>query len=73
MKKYCQYCSNMVCGDANYCSEKQATFTDKQIKRETQCKDFIFNKIDALFSNEIGYQPRPLRDDNDLKNQTKLF
>ena len=58
MTQYCRYCSNMVCGDANYCTEHKECFTDKQICRPNKCKQFVLNPIDALQLNEKGYQPR---------------
>ncbi len=60
-RQYCRYCSNMVCGDANYCTVRKACYSDKTIKRTNKCKDFVFNPIDALGENEKGYQPRPER------------
>lgn len=58
MKQYCRYCSNMVCGDANYCTEKEICKTDKQLKQSNKCNKFEFNPIDALSENEKGYVPR---------------
>lgn len=58
MAQYCRYCSNMVCGDANYCTVKKECFTDQYIKSTNNCKDFDFNPIDALGENVKGYQPR---------------
>ena len=58
MKQYCRYCANMVCGDANYCTEKQQTYSDKQIKQLNKCKYFNFNPIDALYENVRGYNPQ---------------
>ena len=61
MAQYCRYCAYMVCGDANYCTEKQHTKTDKQIKQSNNCKEFLLNPIDALYENAEGYKPRILR------------
>lgn len=58
MAQYCRYCAYMVCGDANYCTEKQYTKTDEQIKRSNKCKEFLLNPIDALYENTEGYKPR---------------
>lgn len=58
MKQYCRYCSNMVCGDANYCTVKKWCLSDKYVKATNDCKHFEFNPIDALGENERGYQPR---------------
>lgn len=57
MKQYCKYCSNMACGDANYCSINGVCYTDKQISRANKCKYFDFNPMDALTGNI--YKPRP--------------
>lgn len=59
MTQYCRYCNNMVCGDANYCSVKQITFSDAYICNTNKCKDFEFNEIDALGSDRI-YKPRKI-------------
>lgn len=58
MTQYCRYCNNMVCGDANYCSVRQETYSEAYIKRSNRCKDFEFNPMDALFENTDGYKPR---------------
>ena len=72
MTQYCRYCNNMCCGDANYCSPKNACFSDKEIKRPNKCKDFEFNPIDALFENEKGYKARPVKI-KETYLQTALF
>ena len=61
MAQYCRYCNNMVCGDANYCSLKQETYSDAQICRTNKCKDFELNPIDALGTGK-EYTPRERRD-----------
>ena len=71
MTQYCRYCNNMVCGDANYCSVKQTTFSDAYICRTNKCKDFEFNSIDALGINTKGYQPRKPKVKN--KEQTQFY
>lgn len=71
MTQYCRYCSNMVCGDANYCSVRDKCYTDKQICRTNDCKDFKFNSIDALGINTKGYQPRKPKAKN--KDQTHFY
>ena len=58
MKKYCRYCSHMVCGDANYCEANEKTYSDATLKRANNCKDFDLNPIDALGENEEEYRPR---------------
>ena len=56
MKQYCRYCSNMVCGDVNYCEKNRKCLSDEAIKRVNKCKDFVFNEIDAITFNK--YKPR---------------
>ena len=58
MTQYCRYCSNMVCGDANYCTVKEQLFSDEYIKATNKCKEFDLNPIDALGENIKGYHPR---------------
>lgn len=58
MTQYCRYCSNMVCGDANYCTVHNECYTEKQICRPNKCIEFEFNSMDALGLNTKGYQPR---------------
>lgn len=60
MTQYCRYCSNMVCGDANYCSVKQTTFSDAYICHTNKCKDYEFNEIDALGTGRT-YKPREIK------------
>ena len=57
MRQYCRYCSNMVCGNGNYCSVHGRTFSDAYIKSANTCKDFELNEIDALGLTET-YKPR---------------
>ena len=59
--QYCRYCSNMVCGDANYCTVREVCLTDEYIKRTNKCKDFDFNPLDAL-GLVHEYQPRPKKE-----------
>ena len=58
MAQYCRYCTFMHCGDANWCSKKNTTFTDEQLCRTNTCKFFDLNPIDALGINTEGYSPR---------------
>ena len=57
MTQYCRYCSFMVCGDANYCSVRETTYSDSYIKNPNRCKDFELNPVDALYENPDGYRP----------------
>ena len=59
MAQYCRYCSNMVCGDANYCTEKQNCYDDKYLKQPNRCKLYQHNPVDALGENVKGYKPLP--------------
>lgn len=71
MKQYCRYCSNMCCGDANWCDVKEETYSDSYIKHTNNCKHFVFNPIDALQENLKGYHPR--KNNKIDEHQTKLF
>lgn len=68
MKQYCVYCSRMSCGDANYCSVKEKTYSDNSIKTLNKCKDFDFCRINALTMEE--YKPKRTKKD---KGQLSLF
>jgi hypothetical protein len=48
----------MVCGDINYCTEKQNCYDDKHLKQPNRCKLYAHNPIDALWENKKGYMPR---------------
>lgn len=73
MTQYCRYCNNMVCGDANYCSVRQETYSTAFIKRSNKCKDFEFNPIDALFENVEGYRPRQKKEKSEKAENFSLF
>ena len=65
MAQYCRYCSYMVCGDVNYCSVKDRTYSDEHIRHTNSCKDFDLNPIDAIRLNDKCYRPRPKRPEPD--------
>jgi hypothetical protein len=44
----CRHCTHMVCGDANWCSEKEETMSDAAISAHRKCSSFEYNPIDAL-------------------------
>lgn len=44
----CRHCTNMVCGDANYCECTGETYSDGYIRAHRDCPGFEFNPIDAL-------------------------
>ena len=73
MTKYCRYCSNMCCGDVNWCGVKQRTYSDSAIKAPNHCKFFEFNPIDALGENNKGYIPKKQKTILNDKQQMKLF
>lgn len=75
MKQYCRYCSNMVCGDVNYCTAKECCFSDSYIKAPNNCKLFELNPIDALGENANGYQPRKPKEPKKIQcdGQISLF
>lgn len=62
----------MICGDANYCSHYEMTFSEARLKRLNECPHFDFNPMDALLINEKGYIPKPSKDPNDKKDQLTL-
>ena len=68
MTQFCRYCSHMICGDVNYCEIKETTYTDKQIKRTNQCRQFEFCSLDALYG-VYTYQPRPKKKINLYANK----
>ena len=72
MTQYCRYCSNMICGDENYCTEHKECYTDKQICRPNKCKDFDLNPIDALGINDKGYKPRKFKPKDNSFEQLRL-
>lgn len=44
----CRHCTNMVCGDANYCEYTGETYSDGYIRAHRDCQGFEYNSIDAL-------------------------
>lgn len=44
----CRHCSNMVCGDENYCEYTGETYSDGYIRARRNCPGFEYNPIDAL-------------------------
>lgn len=44
----CRHCTNMTCGDANYCEYTGETYGDGYIRAHRNCPGFEFNPIDAL-------------------------
>lgn len=44
----CRHCTNMVCGDANYCEYTGETYSDGYIRARRNCPGFEYNPIDAL-------------------------
>ena len=72
MKQYCRYCANCVCGDIVYCSEHKNEMSEATAKKVNQCKDFVFNEIDALgFDLNKKYKPREPKVIDE--NQPSLF
>ena len=67
MTQYCRYCNNMVCGDANYCTVKETTFSDAYIFHTNKCKDFEFNEMDALGMNSTYKPIERKQKDNDFE------
>lgn len=48
----CRHCTWMTCGDANWCSEREATMSDLEIKVWRKCDRWNWNPIDALTLEE---------------------
>ena len=44
----CRHCTNMVCGDANYCEYTGETYSDGYIRARRNCQGFEYNTIDAF-------------------------
>lgn len=71
MKKYCRYCTNLVCGDVPYCQAKKQVRSEASCKIVVQCNDFELNPIDAFGENLRGYVPRKkkeIAEDCDCEN-----
>ena len=68
MKQYCRYCAYMCCGNGNYCSVHERTFSDSYIKTVNSCGEFCFCEIDALDLTK-RYKPRKriVVDDNQMR------
>jgi len=50
--RMCRFCTNMVCGDANWCEVFQECYSDERIAEENDCNGFEFNPIDAITLTE---------------------
>lgn len=48
LPRNCRHCTHMTCGDANWCSEREKTYSDAQISAHRECPEFEYNPIDAL-------------------------
>ena len=46
----------MVCGDANYCSYTDETYSDGYIRARRNCSGFEYNPIDALTLEDPGHE-----------------
>ena len=51
----CRHCTNMVCGDANYCQHTGETYSDGYIRARRNCSGFEYNPIDALTLEDPGH------------------
>lgn len=61
----CRHCSFMVCGDANWCSEREEVMNDMQIRAARKCPEWEWNPFDALTLEEWTETPprkRPVLD-----------
>ena len=74
MKKYCRYCA--FCFDAgdyrcsNHPDGKQPHWTEKQIKREINCKNFVLSDLGDVIT---GKQYRPRYVNTNGKSEEKKF
>ncbi len=66
MKQYCRYCSYCCCNNVPYCDLKNKYLTYKSIKHINKCKEFAFNKIDAI--NGGIYKEREKKNKEDKIN-----
>ena len=75
VRQYCRYCIHMVCGDANYCGVRKQCYSNAQVKRTNQCKEFELCTIDGLGENPREYKPRTRKKVNERERgvQTSLF
>lgn len=54
----CRHCSQMVCGDANWCSQHEECMSDAQITVARKCRDWEWSELDALTLTEWVERPR---------------
>ena len=76
MKQYCRYCAYCV-GDTgyvntSYCAAKSKEMSSNTAKRENNCKQFVFNPIDAFNIENGRYKPREKKEKID-NGQLSLF
>lgn len=67
----CVHCTWMVCGDANWCSEKNEVMSDPQIIVNRNCPMWEWNPINALTLEEYD-KYRPTKGRAVLDGQLKL-
>lgn len=70
MKQYCRYCCSCSYGDVPYCSVKEQTMSEREIKRVNNCKDFDFCHFDVITCKD--YEPRKPKVKSDIK-EMELF
>ena len=61
MAQYCRYCDHMQCGGASslgYCEVRNRLYTPEHLAHTNNCTHYLFNPIDALRRNPLGYRPR---------------
>ena len=57
IKQYCRYCAFCCYGDIPYCTEHDKELTEKYIKRENHCADFVLSEMGDVETGK-PYNPR---------------
>ena len=56
-RQYCRYCGELTTGNGIYCHAHNRCYSESYTKKPNNCKDFVFNPIDA-YDLESEYKPR---------------
>ena len=59
MTQYCRYCAFCIEGNAIYCTNKDKTLSEKQIRAVNHCKEFELSELGDVVSGR-QYAPRKL-------------
>lgn len=57
MKQYCRYCAFCFEGDVFFCGEHDKVLSERSIKRENHCSDFVLSELGDVESGR-QYKPR---------------